>query len=79
MVPKSAAGRYYTGPQILRVQKATEALTKKVRGWPTNLPPLLSVERVKYSLSKRFFTPSANLGAFFLFSGWYAKRRLTVP
>ena len=34
------------------------ACTKNVRGAPTYIPELLSLERVKYCLSKTFFTPA---------------------
>ena len=39
-------------------QNPTLACTKNVRGVPTYRPALLSLERVKYCLSKRFFTPA---------------------
>ncbi|VVO57702.1 hypothetical protein PS874_00500 [Pseudomonas fluorescens] len=39
-------------------QNPTLACTKNVRGAPTYMPELLSLERVKYCLSKMFFTPA---------------------
>ena len=41
-------------------QNPTLACTKNVLGAPTYIPELLSLERVKYCLSKTFFTPAPN-------------------